>query len=285
MKLHELYTKKFTISFEIFPPKTPKGEDNLRREMANLSKYRPGFVSVTYGAGGSTRDRTLELSLEMQKSFCITPLVHFTCVGMGRDDIGDYMSQVRANGIENILALRGDPPAGETSFVPRSDGFRYASELVAFLRSISDFTIGVAGYPEGHVEAPNLETDIENLKKKVDAGADYIITQLFYNNNDFYDFMDRIRKKGITLPVIPGIMPVTNRAQVEKVTSMCGAKIPPALAKTLESCSAGTELCERGIEHSILQCRELKSWGVPGFHFYTLNRSFAVEPIIEALGL
>ena len=223
MKITDIYKERFVISFEIFPPKTPAGEKNLMDALGDFKPYNPGFISVTYGAGGSTRGKTLELSLHIRDTIGIEPLVHFTCVGAGKQEIAQYLSEVKRRGIINILALRGDPPQGEASFVPHDDGFVYASDLVAFLHKIDGFTIGVAGYPEKHIEAPSLEADIVNLKK-VDAGADFIITQLFYNNDDFYDFMDRIRKIGITLPVIPGIMPVTNLSQIERITTMCGAK-------------------------------------------------------------
>ncbi len=251
--------------------------------METLAKTHPGFISVTYGAGGSTQEKTLDIAIELMERFGITPLVHFTCVGAGREQIREYIGRVLRMNISNILALRGDPPAGQTSFVPPADGFSYASDLVDFIRSINRFTIVVAGYPEGHIEAPDRDTDIEHLKIKVDAGADLILTQLFYNNDDFYTFIDKTRKKGITIPIIPGIMPVTSPAQIEKVTKMCGAKIPTALSKRLDSCQSDEDLCKAGIEYSINQCRELKSWGVKGFHFYTLNKASAVMRIIEAI--
>lgn len=285
MKITDIYKERFVISFEIFPPKTPAGEKNLMDALGDFKPYNPGFISVTYGAGGSTRGKTLELSLHIRDTIGIEPLVHFTCVGAGKHEIAQYLSEVKRRGIINILALRGDPPQGEASFVPHDDGFVYASDLVAFLHKIDGFTIGVAGYPEKHIEAPSLEADIVNLKKKVDAGADFIITQLFYNNDDFYDFMDRIRKIGITLPVIPGIMPVTNLSQIERITTMCGAKIPNELMKRLHGCASQNAICEAGIEYSIRQCEELMSWGIPGFHFYPLNKSQAVKRIFDALQL
>jgi methylenetetrahydrofolate reductase (NADPH) len=281
MRLDEKYKSSFVISYEVFPPKTPLGEDNMIKEMKILSAFKPGFISVTYGAGGSSRDKTLELSLKIRDTLSVEPLVHFTCVGAGRTEINEYIEKVRACGITNILALRGDPPEGQGNFIPAPDGFSYASELVTFIRGMSGFTIGVAGYPEGHIEASDREADLINLKKKVDAGADFIITQLFYDNSDFYDFMDRARRIGIHVPVVPGIMPVTGRSQIEKITKMCGAKIPPALEKSLSMCGSAESICEAGIEYSTRQCEELKSWGVPGFHFYPLNKSAAVRRIIE----
>ncbi|TAL31092.1 MAG: methylenetetrahydrofolate reductase [NAD(P)H] [Spirochaetes bacterium] len=283
MGIPELYKEGFVISFELFPPKTEQGEINLMQALGELAVFKPGFISVTYGAGGSTQSRTLELSLKIRDTLGITPLVHFTCVGAGRDEIARYLGDVKAKGISNILALRGDPPKGQEHFVAPVDGFPYANELVTFIRSINGFTIGVAGYPEKHLEAPSMEADLENLKRKVDAGADYVITQLFYNNDDFYEFMNSVRRMGVTVPVIPGIMPVTNQANIEKVTRMCGAKIPNELMKRLVTCGSIVDVCEVGIEYSIIQCRELKSWGVPGFHFYALNKSQAVSKVINAL--
>lgn len=285
MKIIDLYRERFVVSFEIFPPKTPQGEDGLRQALADLSGYQPQYISVTYGAGGSTQEKTLELALRLRDTLGILPLVHFTCVGVGRAEIRRYLDEIRKNGIENILALRGDPPKGEARFTPPSDGFAYANELVSFIRSIDGFTIGVAGYPEKHLEAPDMRTDLDNLKRKVDAGADFIITQLFYNNEDYYRFMDRLAGMGITVPVIPGIMPVTSLSQVDRVTSMCGAKVPGELLKRLETCTGNDSICEAGIEYSIRQCIELKSWGVPGLHFYTLNRAQAIKRIMDATGL
>ncbi len=285
MKIGDLYKDKFTVSFEIFPPKTMQGEESLTQALSELSEYQPQYISVTYGAGGSTQEKTLELSLKLRDSLGILPLVHFTCVGAGREKILQFLEEVKRKGIENILALRGDPPQGQARFVPPPDGFSYASELVEFIRRIDGFSIGVAGYPEKHVEAPDMETDLKNLRKKVDAGADFIITQLFYNNNDFYTFVDRVHKMGISIPVIPGIMPVTNLSQIDKITSMCGAAIPPELMNRLTSCDSTVTLCEVGIEYSITQCEELRSWGVPGFHFYSLNRAQAVKRILDALHL
>jgi methylenetetrahydrofolate reductase (NADPH) len=285
MKIIDLYRERFVVSFEIFPPKTPQGEDGLRQALADLSGYQPQYISVTYGAGGSTQEKTLELALRLRDTLGILPLVHFTCVGAGRAEIRRYLDEIRKNGIENILALRGDPPKGEARFTPPPDGFSYANELVSFIRSIDGFTIGVAGYPEKHLEAPDMRTDLDNLKRKVDAGADFIITQLFYNNEDYYRFMDRLAGMGITVPVIPGIMPVTSLSQVDRVTSMCGAKVPDELLKRLETCTGNDSICEAGIEYSIRQCIELKSWGVPGLHFYTLNRAQAIKRIMDATGL
>lgn len=285
MRLDKLFKQKFVVSFEIFPPKTEAGTRTLWQELADLATYRPDFVSVTYGAGGSTRDRTLEIALDVYIKFGIEPLVHFTCVGSDKKEIKGYLEEVKDKGIQNILALRGDPPAGETSFTPHPDGFAYASELISYINDIDGFTIAAAAYPEGHLEAPDLETDLLNLKKKVDAGADFIITQLFYDNEYFYNFMDRVEQLGIRVPIVPGIMPVTSHNQIRKITGLCGATIPPKLETILTSCGTDTSLCEAGLEFSIERCIELKKWGVPGLHIYTINRSMAVMRIMDALGL
>jgi methylenetetrahydrofolate reductase (NADPH) len=285
MNIAELYKERFVLSFEVFPPKTPQGEANLMSALAELSRFKPGFVSVTYGAGGSTREKTVELSLAVRERFGIMPLMHFTCVGAGREEITRYLDQVRAKGLANILALRGDPPQGETGFTPPADGFRYANELVSFIRLAGGFTIGVAGYPEGHIEAPDLETDLANLRRKVDAGADFVLSQLFFDNEDFFRFEERARAMGVTVPLVPGIMPVTNLSQIQRITTMCGARIPEELMTRLKSCESAESICRAGIEYSIRQCRELVAHGVPGVHLYPLNRADVAKIIIEEAGL
>jgi len=276
-----LQHKKPLLSFEVFPPKTSSGEENLFKELSIMVHYKPDFISVTYGAGGSTRDKTLEIAIRIKKSFSIEPLVHFTCVGQSKDDIVSYLHYVQTLGFSNILALRGDPPMGETHFKPHPGGFTHANELVSFIRSMNHFTIGVAGYPEGHIEAPDLDTDIANLKKKVDAGADFIITQLFFNNDKFYTFLDKTIKAGITIPILPGIMPLTSIAQLTKITTMCNPDIPNSLLQELEKCSQPDDMCKVGIEFTIQQCQQLRSYGVPGFHFYPLNKSAAIKLILD----
>ncbi|MCX8122999.1 MAG: methylenetetrahydrofolate reductase [NAD(P)H] [Spirochaetes bacterium] len=279
--MNRLQQKKTMLSFEVFPPKTKIGEENLFHELSVMVRFKPDFISVTYGAGGSTREKTLEIALSIKTTFAIEPLIHFTCVGQSKQDIAQYLNHVKSLGFHNILALRGDPPAGQNQFKPHPEGFRYANELVEFIRSMDNFTIGVAGYPEGHIEAPDLDTDITNLKRKVDAGASFIITQLFFNNDKFYTFMDKTAKAGITVPIIPGIMPLTNMAQLQKVTAMCNPDIPAQLLKELQRCTLPDDICKVGIEFTINQCRQLQSFGVPGFHFYPLNKSAAVVSILE----
>lgn len=285
MNLKELYKNKSPLSFEIFPPKTEKGLANLYNELDILSQYNPAFISVTYGAGGSTRERTFDLAIEIKNRYNVDPVVHFTCVSHSQDEIQEYLEKIKANGIKNILALRGDPPEGEDKFTPTKDGFHYANELVDFISKINGFDIAVAGYPEGHTEAIDFKTDILNLKRKVDAGASIIITQLFFDNNDFFNFEKEARKSGITVPIIPGIMPITSVAQIEKITELCGAKIPEELSSQLSKCNSENNACEAGIEYSIKQCEELKKHGVSGFHFYPLNKAYATKKIIDSLNL
>jgi methylenetetrahydrofolate reductase (NADPH) len=286
MKLSENYKNRFTISFEFFPPKTPQGEKNLMKEIAILALYKPAFVSVTYGAGGSTRSKTLQIALDIKEKYNIEPLVHFTCVGSDRKDIEEYLNEVKDKGIDNILALRGDPPAGETKFTPAPDGFSYANELISYIKKINGFHIAVAGYPEGHSEAADIDRDTDNLKKKVDEGAEFILTQLFFDNEKFYRFMDIIRKKGITIPVVPGIMPITSFKQIEKITEMSKTtEVPSKLMEKLKLCPPEQPICDVGIEYTINQCIELKKWGVPGLHLYSLNKSGALKKILDAMDL
>ena len=200
---------------------------------------------------------------------------------MNKDEVKDYINLISEKGIKNILALRGDPPEGEKVFAPPENGFAYANELVDFIKSSGDFTIGVAGYPEGHIEALDYDTDIDNLMRKIDAGADFIITQLFYNNNDFYKFKDILAKKNITIPLVPGIMPVTGQTMIKAITDICGATIPDELRQTLGKCKSDEDVCRAGIDYSIKQCAELKSWDIPGFHFFSMNKSGPVQMIIN----
>lgn len=276
-----LQQKRPLLSFEVFPPKTLNGEENLFHELSVMVNFKPDCISVTYGAGGSTREKTLEIATRIKSTFSIEPLIHFTCVGQSRHDIASYLNHVKALGFTNILALRGDPPAGQQQFTPHPEGFTFANELVEFIRTMDHFTIGVAGYPEGHIEAPDLDTDISNLKRKVDAGASFIITQLFFNNDKFYTFMEKTAKTGITIPIIPGIMPLTNMAQLQKITTMCNPDMPAPLLREIEKCTLPDDICKVGIEFTINQCKELQSYGVPGFHFYPLNKSAAVKSILN----
>jgi methylenetetrahydrofolate reductase (NADPH) len=275
------------ISFEFFPPKTEEGVETLYRTVKELRPCRPSFVSVTYGAGGSTRDRTLELVARIQRDLGITTMAHLTCVGSTKDEIRETLDRLHKSGIRNILALRGDPPKGQTEFQAVDGGFTYATELVAFIRELGmDFCVGAACYPEGHVECPDLEQDLAHLVAKVDAGADFLVSQLFFDNDDYRAFVRRARSAGVTIPIIPGLMPVTNASQVERFTKMCGARIPQELYRRLrivENDSAA--VVATGVQWAVDQGRELLAQGAPGLHFYTLNRSSATLAVHAALGL
>ncbi len=287
MKISAILEKVWpSFSFEFFPPKDEAGFRMLYETIERLKGLDPAFVSVTYGAGGSTRRKTVDLVVKIKREIGIEGMAHITCVGATREEIDTVLQEIREGGIDNILALRGDPPKGEKGFRPVPGGFRYASELVAFIRERYDFCIGVAGYPEGHRESPSLEKDIEYLKKKVDAGADFIITQLFFDNRLFFDFLDRAEKAGIGVPIIPGIMPIINFNQIKRFTEMCGATIPETLLLELEDLRDDPEAVEAyGVEYAIAQCEELLEARVPGIHFYTLNRSRATWKVVTELSV
>ena len=275
------------FSFEFFPPKTDDGVRALFETVEALRPLAPSFVSVTYGAGGSTRQRTLALVKRLKRDTEIETMAHVTCVGASRDEIAAVLDEVAEAGVQNVLALRGDPPRGETTFRPHPDGFRYASELVAFIRSRPDrwpFCIGGAGYPEGHVETRDLALDLRHLKLKVDAGAQFLVTQLFFENAQYDRFVERARAAGIAVPIVPGIMPFTNVEQVERFTAMCGASIPPKLRAAMEVRRAdGDAARDLGVAYATLQCADLLRRGAPGVHFYTLNRSTSTRAILAAL--
>jgi len=268
------------VSFEFFPPKTDAGFSNLYRTIAELKQLDPGFVSVTWGAGGSTRRQTVELVTRIQDELGITAMAHLTCVGSSADEIATILDRLTAAGIENVLALGGDPPRGEASFQPVAGGFTYASELAAFIRSRWDLCIGGACYPEKHPRAPSEEVDLDHLKQKVDQGVEFLITQLYFDNARYFRFVDRARAHGISVPIVPGIMPIVSEANIRHITSLSGAKIPRELdARLAEVGHDDGQVMELGVEWATLQCRELLDHGVPGLHFYTLNRSPATRRI------
>jgi len=275
-----------SISFEFFPPKTDEAAAQLERTIAELAPLRPAFVSVTWGAGGSTRDKTIDIVSHVQRQTGIEAMAHLTCVGSTRDELADVLDRLTGAGVRNVLALRGDPPRGQTTFTAVEGGFRYASELISFIRehSGSKLCLGGAAYPEKHVECGNPAVDLNNLKRKVDAGADFLITQLFFDNRQYWDFVERARAAGIGVPIIPGIMPISSAAQVERFTIACGATLPFKLAAELDrrrnDAAAVTRL---GIAHATSQCIDLLTGGAPGIHFYTLNRSHATQDIFQAL--
>ena len=273
------------FSFEFFPPKTAKGEEQLFATIDHLRPLEPGCVSVTYGAGGSTRAKTVELVSRIKHEIGLESMAHLTCVGADREEINGVLRQLRDAGIDNVLALRGDPPRGTEEFRPAVNGFAFASELVSFIRASGfDFCVAGAGYPEKHVEAADLDADIRFLRHKVDCGLDLVITQLFYDNRDFAAFVAHARRSGITVPIIPGIMPITDFRQIERISAMCGARIPDSLRMRLEPVQDDPEAVrEIGVEHAREQCRELLAMGAPGIHFYTLNRSMATRTIVEDL--
>lgn len=285
MKISEILQKRsYSFSFEFFPPKTSDGFIQLFQTIENLKKCNPSYVSVTFGAGGSTRTKTIELVGRIKHEIGLESMAHLTCVGSGRDEIKTFLEELESNKIENVLALRGDPPQGQDTFIKPEGGFQYANELVAFIKQNYSFCIGVAGYPEGHTECPEKSKDLENLKKKVDAGADFIITQLFFDNNFYFEFMDQVSALGINVPVIPGIMPIVNFKQVKRFTKMCGATIPDDLMKRLEEVQDDlSKVAEIGLDHANEQCEQLLNNGAPGIHFYTLNKSIATIRILEHL--
>ena len=289
MQFKDIYrtSQRPVLSVELFPPKTEKGWTNLRKELAHIMAHPVGFVSVTYGAGGSTRDNTLKLVKEVRERYDVTTVPHFTCVGASRQAILDFVDRAIAEGAENLVALRGDPPRGQTEFIPAPDGFRYAYQLVAFLKAHygDRLSLAVAGYPEGHIETRDLATSIEHLKMKVDAGADLVITQLFYDNADFFRFREMAVRAGITVPIVPGLLPITKYSQIDRITKLCGASIPTDLRKLLLSFEDGSpDQQMAGIAAAIDQAGELLENDVPGIHIFTLNNSLATAHMVEALG-
>jgi methylenetetrahydrofolate reductase (NADPH) len=275
---------KPAFSFEFFPPKDNDGFDKLFETIDNLKPLNPAFVSVTYGAGGSTRSKTIGLVGRIKKEIGLESMAHLTCVGHNSDEILNVLESIKKQNVDNVLALRGDPPTGEINFTKPNNGFGYAVELVQFICERFSFCIGVAGYPEGHPESSNREEDLLHLKKKVLAGASFIVTQLFFDNKYYFDFVASLRKIGVDVPVIPGIMPIVNLKQIKRFTKMCGATIPHDLMIRLEEVQDDPEsVCQIGIDHAANQCSNLLMHGAPGIHFYTLNRSRATLSVLERL--
>ena len=275
------------MSIEIFPPKTAEGDAALKRNLQTLMDYDPAFVSCTYGAGGSTRDRTAYWCREIKNTFNRTAMAHFTCVGSTRQELKDWLDTAWSAGVRNIMALRGDPPVGQESFNAVDGGLKNANELVELIRETHpQMGIGVAGYPEKHIESPSMLADLVNLKRKVEAGADAIFTQLFFVNKNFFSFRDACDSMGVHVPIVPGIMPITDFARIKRITSMCGTVFPSDLAGRLEAVKDDDAAqFEIGVEHAIQQCQELIRAGVPGIHFYALNKSDACQRILDALQL
>lgn len=273
------------FSFEFFPPRDEEGVQRLFQTLIELQKYRPAYISVTYGAGGSTRHVTVDLVRRIKKEFDLEAMAHLTCVGSTKEELIEVLDVLQEAGIENVLALRGDPPQGQDHFVRQEGGLGYASELTELIRSRYNFCIAGACYPEVHPEAASPEADIDALKKKVDAGAEVLISQLFFNNEDYYRFLDKTQKAGITVPIVAGIWPITNVAQVKRISQMCKATLPDALLRQLEAQDPQDRAAVRavGVEYSTRQCEDLLRQGIPGIHFYTLNRSLATREILDNL--
>ena len=285
MKIRDLFrAQSQTISFEFFPPKTPEDIELLFERTRELQPLGPSFISVTYGAGGSTRRNTIDIVCRMQEELGIVAVAHVTCVGHSQAELCEVLQELNGRGIENLMCLRGDPPQGQTTFVPALDGFAHAAQLVSLARTLGDFSIGVAGYPEPHPECADKVLDLQHLKEKVDCGADFVTTQLFFDNRDYFDFCRRARDIGIKTRIIPGIWPITNYKQIVRVAKMCGATLPDALRRKLEPVADDAQaVFEIGVEWSWRQCEELLAGGAPGIHFYTLNRSLATQRIFERL--
>lgn len=276
------------ISFEFFPVKSDEAEEALFRDTVPvLARLRPAFISVTYGAGGGTRDRTLRIVGRLKRDFDIEAMAHVTCVGSTREMLGGVLDEADALGVDNILALRGDPPRGQTEFRPVEGGFSYAVDLIRFVRTRNRFAIGAAGYPEGHVECPDKKLDWDRTAAKVDAGAEFLITQLFYDTRDFYEFEDYLRNKhGVKVPIVPGLMPFLNAEQIKRITSMCGSKLPEKVRRKLEALGGDDDAVRQfGVEVVTELSRELLDHGVPGIHYYCLNRVPSCTEVLRNLAL
>jgi methylenetetrahydrofolate reductase (NADPH) len=274
------------FSFEFFPPKTEAGERNLYSALAELRPLEPSFVSVTYGAGGSTREKTIEIVKRIRDEYELEAMAHFTCVGATVPQLRDTLDEMAVAGIDNVLALRGDPPAGQEAWTKTEGGLEYSRELVELIGSSYDFAIGAACFPETHIHATSPEADLGHLAEKVGAGVHFLITQLFFDNSFYFDFLARARAIGVEVPIIPGIMPITHAGQVERMASMCGSAIPEGLRRELQARGDHPEaVLDFGVAYATLQCAELLAAGAPGIHFYTLNRSPATRAIVSALKL
>lgn len=285
MRISELLdAKRPSFSFEFFPPKDDAGVENLFATVESLRVYEPAYVSITYGAGGSTRARTIELAKRIKRESGLEVLAHVTCVGSTEDDLRGTFRELHESGIENVLALRGDPPRGSASFEPIEGGFAHATDLIALVARDFPFCVGGAAYPEKHPEADSLDSDLAVARLKQDAGAEFLITQLFFDNAAYAAFVARARAAGITVPIVPGIMPITNYQQIERFVAMCGATIPPSLRAELEARRGEPDaVAELGVAFAALQCAELLAQGAPGIHFYTLNKSPSTRAVVSAL--
>ena len=279
-----LEERRPVFSFEFFPPKDDEGLERLRAAPSELSKDSPAYVSVTYGAGGSTRERTVEITKWIKQELGIEAMAHLSCVGEPVEGLRRILDEIAEAGIENVLALRGDPPRGQSEWTPHPRGLSWSVELIELIAAEYDFCVGAACFPEVHPEAPDLQHDLRYAKRKLEAGASFLITQLFYDNDVYFDFVDEARAAGLAAPIVPGIMPVTNFAQIKRITGMCGATIPDTLERELATREEDPRaLTDLGVAHATLQCADLLARGAPGIHFYTLNKSPATRAILAAL--
>ena len=291
--LRDIYAEKRAkgtpvVSFEFFPPKTEEGERTFyAKTVPALAELGPDYCSVTYGAGGSTRGKTLEIVDRIQREHGLTVLAHLTCIGSTREDLRQIAEQALGLGIHNILALRGDPPAGASEWTKSEGGFAYAYQLVELLRDMGGFGVAVAGFPEGHVDCRGgKQVDWDHLRAKIQAGADLVITQLFFDNRHYYELRQHLEQRGVTVPVVPGIIPITSGSQIKKFTAMCGAELPAGLVQRLDALGDDTEaVADFGIEYASEQCRDLLAHGAPGLHFYTLNKPRSTSRILMNIGL
>lgn len=285
MKLASVYEGRSGLSYELFPPKTAQGEVALWENLEPLMAFRPDFVTCTYGAGGSTRSKTLDIVTEVKRRYGLPVASHLTCVGSTVAQLTEYLAEAKQRGIDYIVALRGDPPKGESNFRPVDGGLCYANELVSLIRSeFPGFEIAVAGYPETHQEAPSPAVDLDNLRRKVDCGAEIVITQLFFHNADYFRFCERCEQAGIQVPIIPGILPITNLPQIQRIASLCKAALPVSLVERLGERDDVDWQHQVGVEYATEQVRELMEAGVPGIHFYVLNKSRATCDVLRGLG-
>jgi methylenetetrahydrofolate reductase (NADPH) len=286
LKIKDILKAKKTISCEFFPPREAEGIPHVFRAIDRVKVFMPDFVSVTYGAGGSTRAFTEKITLQVKQETNLEVMAHLTCVGQTREEIHQVLERLDRAGIENVIALRGDPPRGQTSFIPVPGGFQHATDLIQHIRKHFQFGVAAACYPEGHTESPDRYTDVKFAKLKVDQGADFLITQLFYDNKYFFEFVELAQKVGINVPIIPGVLPILSAPQIRRFTALCGASIPPELDRQLDKYAGDDNAVrELGVEYATRQVRELWDNGAPGIHFYVLNRSYSVSKILRNLGL
>jgi methylenetetrahydrofolate reductase (NADPH) len=285
MRISDLLERQRPVfSFEFFPPKTDEGQETLRNTLEVLKDDQPDFVSVTYGAGGTTRNRTVEITKTIKGDLGIEAMAHLSCVGEPQERLVELLEEIEAAGIENVLALRGDPPRGETEWRAHPGGLSFSVELIRLIKERFGFCVGAAGFPEVHLDAPDRASDLRYAREKVEAGAEFLITQLFFDNEVYFEYVEDARAAGIDVPIVPGIMPITNYGQIRRFTEMCGATIPADLERQLDGRADDPEaVAELGVAYATLQCSDLLARGAPGVHFYTLNRSTATRAILAAL--